>query len=182
MNNVFIKRLHWPWPFRIAALSYVRWFNRLSGYLFRGKYVVFDSSCRYFLSEDQGDWNKLFGVCLGVKGVHNDSFRFVWRYDPTTDRIEIGYYGYMNGAVKYDTFTTVGFGEVIKLSVSVETHGGNVTATYTDRQGNIHTQDYYMVRNPHLAWGCGLYFGGNRTAPHKMIVTTKKVKHKNVKG
>lgn len=183
MKNTFIKHLHRPWPFRIPAFLYVRRFSKDSCYIYRGKAVVFDESCRYSLPQgDQSDWNKLFGFSLGLGGIHKDSFRFVWRYDPKTDKIEIGYYGYMNGAVKYDTFTSVDFGKEIKLLVAVESHGNYVSASYSDRHGNFKTQDFYMVRNPFFAWGCGLYFGGNRTAPHKMTVTTRSVKLEDVKG
>ena len=42
--------------------------------------VKFHPNCAYDLKNNkQGDWNKLFGVCLGWDGIHKESIRFGWR-------------------------------------------------------------------------------------------------------
>lgn len=52
--------------------------------------VKFNSNCAYDLgNEDQKDWNKVFGICFGVRGIHKNSLRFGWRWNTMKQKIEL---------------------------------------------------------------------------------------------
>ena len=44
---------------------------------------------------NQSDWNKLMG--LTTDRIHKNSIRIGWRWNPRTQRVELGFYGYLNG-------------------------------------------------------------------------------------
>lgn len=59
--------------------------------------VLFTDSCRYRVADpDQADWNKGGGITLNFMG-RDTSGRWVWRYNPHTDHIELGAYYYVQG-------------------------------------------------------------------------------------
>ena len=55
--------------------------------------------------QNQWDWNKLMG--LSSADIHEDSIRLGWRYDPTADAIDLGFYGYRDGERIMEEMATV---------------------------------------------------------------------------
>lgn len=129
--------------------------------------VIFTDSCRYTLDgEDQADWNKLDGICFGWRGIHMDSARLVWRYNSGTDVIEIATYCYVNGQREVEKIVTIHINEPVKLTIERE---GNKIWFYANDEFMTYN-DAFKVGNSLLTFGCGLYFGGNRRAPHDITI------------
>ena len=136
------------------------------------KDVLFDESCEYLLDNgDQWDWNKLYGWCFGVFGIHENSVRVAWRYNPMIKKIELALYYYKNGKMIVRPMTDVKIGEVVRTSINVYTD--KVRVCIESGKCYVQTIDFEdtLLYNIPL-FGCGLYFGGNRTAPHRIDVST----------
>ncbi len=139
------------------------------------RYVRFTDSCRYDLGDgDQKDWNKLYGYCRGILGIHEDSVRVVWRYNKDTGMIELGLYRYMNGKRIFpEHIFSVRIDE--DITVKLEFRSDDIYL-------NIITEsrsEWEFVKSPFdykksLLFGCGLYFGGNRTAPQDITIEYSK--------
>ena len=72
---------NWPWPLFTERIM---------------KVVTFYPSTKYDLrSNDQLDWNKLFGIAF-FPGKHKTSYRFGWRYNIETQMMELGAYSYID--------------------------------------------------------------------------------------
>ena len=128
------------------------------------KHVLFTDSCRYNLfGKDQKDWNKLFGFCLGINGIHKNSARCVWRYKPEADKIEIAAYYYIGGIRICRRLTTVKINQLINLKI---VRAGRSVFFFAD--GFMVDDDVIGYDKP--AFGCGLYFGGNRRAPQNITI------------
>lgn len=128
------------------------------------KIVVFTDSCRYILDKgDQHDWNKLFGFFYGIFGIHKNSVRFVWRYDPIMDKIEIAAYYYSDGQRIYTIVKIVDINTPVVLTISRIKESIMMSC-----DGII--KDGMKIQSNKLAFGCGLYFGGNRRAPQNITI------------
>lgn len=133
--------------------------------------VTFTESCRYDLgSSDQLDWNKLFGWSYGLH--HKNSIRVGWRYFKEQDCIELSLYCYINGTRVINQFTKVGIGTSTRIQL-----------TYIDGEVGVYTiEDNFFIGDGNLTlpfkktcgYDLGLYFGGNRPAPHKMNILMNK--------
>jgi len=128
--------------------------------------VSFTESCRYDVGRDQSDINKLFGFSLGMH--HKNSVRVGWRYVPNVDAIEIVTYIYRQGErLKEHHVDWVGFGKCVKYTIelrkdgSVHFYAGErwCACDMMGTQGKIF-----------LSYPLSLYFGGNCTAPHDMLI------------
>lgn len=137
--------------------------------------VVFSNTCGYDLHDgDQSDWNKLFGIMpLSFRGHKWNSYRFVWRHNLLTRKIELGFYYYKAGKLVKGFLKAVHINrpihcELIQLSNQVHFVIGGIS--YLHVNGKL----------PFIGWRLGAYFGGNELAPHEMfmdIYTLKKYKH-----
>lgn len=139
------------------------------------RYVKFTSSCRYDLGgEDQNDWNKLYGFCRGILGIHEDSVRVVWRYNKDTGMIELGLYRYMNGERIFPKHIfSVRIDE--DITVKLEFRSDDISLNIITSSSS----EWDFVKSPFdckksLLFGCGLYFGGNRTSPHDITIEYSK--------
>jgi hypothetical protein len=112
--------------------------------------VIFDESCRYDLvDEDQEDWNKLTGWSYGLH--HQNSVRLGWKYNSKVDKILVCRYIYENGIRREEDITEYEIG--IK-----------------------HTMRLSSKLIPKWGYTLGLFFGGNKTAPHNMKIYLKRIK------
>lgn len=139
------------------------------------KKVMFTQSCRYYLNNgDQQDWNKLFGVCFGLFGIHKDSARLVWRYNPQYDVIEIAVYYYKDGTRTFQKVFDVAIGEERTFEMELyHSEGFTYVATFVDECTQLDNERF--DKDNYIALGCGLYFGGNQTAPHDIEIKMKKL-------
>lgn len=134
------------------------------------KRIIFTESCRYSLDNgDQSDWNKLFGFCFGVLGIHRNSLRAVWRYNPETDLIDVAMYYYIDGERNYNICTSVPVNTICNVTLIYEKYDEkaylSVSGVYS---GSVMKNASFPVGKP--VFGCGLYFGGNRRAPQKITI------------
>lgn len=132
--------------------------------------VSFCYNCRYTLpSNDMYDINKLFGVSFGHH--HQNSERFGWRYSPDYHLIELFKYSYIDGVRCVDFIRYLHFNQIYNLTLKI---------TVRTNEVNVHYQindSYFNYQRPkpkklfsRLSYTLGLYFGGNRTAPHNMNI------------
>lgn len=177
MTKRLIKKdRHRPTPFRIAALHPIFRFNKHYFDKEFAQHVLFTPSCRYNISLDQSDWNKLTGVCLSMWGPHGTSYRFAWRWREDKKAFEICAYYYCNG--KGWIAEHIGYAYLhsnYEIKLKLKARDGKITAVFSMQDVASETVQQVTVHNvlnssPRLGFGCGLYFGGNRKAPHDMTV------------
>lgn len=134
--------------------------------------VKFTDSCRYGLgNEDQFDTNKLVGIGY-LPSHHKDSARFGWRYWTDRKEIELTAYCYVNGR---RVIQHVGFAKIdqwcrIHLTVATYYYHFNMEVMNNgmyEPGGDIIIDHNNQKR---LQYRLGVYFGGNRKAPHEMKI------------
>ena len=123
----------------------------------------FLQSCRYDLgTQDQLDTNKLFGVS-SLSGVHKNSARFGWRYNLDTEKIDLFSYLYLNGERRNHYIDSVNINQKVKLTI-------HWTKERVYFLFNDDLREYYKLNLGNIVLVNGLYFGGNRTAPHDIEI------------
>lgn len=137
--------------------------------------LVFDETCRYHLdNNDQYDWNKLYGWSFGIDGIHQNSIRFVWRYNENEDLIEIAPYAYINGERIYpnqNQIAKVKIGELISTQISVL---DNKVKTKIIEPNPMISDFIFEDCHEKVLFGCWFYFGGNNKAPQKIKINYQK--------
>lgn len=132
--------------------------------------VRFTDNCRYDLgNDDQLDTNKLVGIGY-LPGHHKDSARFGWRYDKMKGQIEIMAYCYVNGQRKIQSlcFCEIGKEYVLQLKMLINSY---YMAVHERGETPIIGSDWIdHNHNKHFKYRLGVYFGGNRRAPHTMTI------------
>lgn len=164
--------------------------------------VIFDDSCRYILEgTDKEDTNKLFGWSYGIlpwrkqitftgaktigdteifewrPAHHKESIRVGWKYNSTTDMIDISRYVYLNG-YRYDHIINsveIGKKNIISMNYSIPT---------LEIKVNDDVDSFpYVIMNKTWGYNLGVYFGGrnditgkDNVAPHDMKVWIKRLK------
>ena len=138
--------------------------------------VKFDESCRYDLgNDDQYDTNKLCGVGY-LWHHHRNSARFGWRYNTTTQFIELVAYCYVNGKRVVQPICQCVIGrpyriELRKLAMMYLFTCQDATDWYSRLQGTAEVPyDHKKV----VGYRLGVFFGGNRVAPHEMKIEIKR--------
>lgn len=155
------------------------------GFLVTDKYytfsrkIKFHENCAYNLKTDkQYDWNKLFGVCLGIRGIHKNSIRFGWRYNIFKNSIELCTIVYKDGekpqrTLIQDADLLLGGEATFTIKMHINPYGVLEYAFHLNNMlvsnGNLGVMGCLMY------FGCGFYFGGESKAPHKISATYKKV-------
>lgn len=137
--------------------------------IYINKRIIFTDSCRYSLDGgDQDDWNKLFGFCFGIFGIHKNSARAVWRYVPESDHIEIALYTYINGERDYQICTSVPINSICTIDLSYNRQENSLRLHVGGVYCYLITRIVSFPDKP--VFGCGLYFGGNRHSPHNIMI------------
>ena len=170
MKRTILKHLHRPLQLIPAAL-------RPCGLLITGtthvvsRRIKFNTNCAYDLqSEDQYDWNKLFGVCFGLTGIHKNSLRFGWRYNKDTHNIELCTIVYReDSSVERKHIEDIALNQWGEFELTFRVEPYYVMYNFVI---NGRTVLFGAMPTPPAMtfWGCGLYFGGNRRAPHRITV------------
>ena len=137
-------------------------FFRNTGIFSMSKTIRFTESCRYEIDEPSCV-NKLFGFCFGF-GVHRNSVRFGWTYDPNMRCIVIWQYVYSGKKLSKEKVFKCEIGE--EHTYSILLNGSDAT----------------LYVNGHIVWSSnvfadssfittlGPYFGGNSRAPHCITI------------
>lgn len=136
-----------------------------------GRELLFDESCEYMLgSEDQYDWNKLYGWSFGIDGIHENSIRLVWRYNLQEKCVEVAPYAYIDGKrllPTKDQIVKVKIGE--KISTSIEVLDNHAKVMITTDKARFYNYTYNDCHYKVL-FGCWFYFGGDSTPLHDITI------------
>lgn len=164
------KGCHYPLDFVIETFRYFG-ISRKNRKNTISRRITFNEDCRYIIDGvDQWDWSKLYGFCFGITGIHKNSVRFGWRYNPKTEKIEVCrilYYG--NPVIhKMEYLTSVEVGSKHEYTIVHEIEGDIMHVTmYIDDE----KWETSINRPPcRLRFGSGLYFGGNQKAPQEVSI------------
>ena len=132
--------------------------------------VYFYHDCKYLIEgEDQFDTCKLFGI--GFFPSHkNHSARFGWRYNNDTGKILLSAYCYVRGERIIIELGEVNLGEWVRLSIKNE-FGKYIFDGPFESRYVVHLHDKI------LGYPLGVYFGGNKPAPHQMHIEINKIKN-----
>src|SRR4051812_2999465 len=118
---------------------------------------------------NQLDWNKLMG--LTTDRIHKNSIRIGWRWNPRTQRVELGFYGYLNGARFMQQLADVAPGQSIACELGMTNHG-----IYARAGSASHTESGSLGASFPLTWVLhSAYFGGDEKAPHDLHVAVSSV-------
>lgn len=167
------KGRHYGHPFPIPMLLFGKSLNKRV-------VVCFGESARYDLGDDQSDINKLFGFSYGFH--HNNSDRIGWRYIQKSDQVEILLYSYVDKKriKRHIAYMDIGVAYDVKLSVELKYPGKNRRVRVDIY--NLESKEVPFIYITHFSYEqvwyyikytLGLYFGGNRKAPHNIIITNK---------
>lgn len=136
------------------------------------KHFKFSNSCIYhFDDDDQYDVNKLFGFSIGFH--HNNSCRFGWRPNKDLTKIEIVGYEYHN-KVRIPTIPICEVElnkwyeyKIIYLSGFKTVHYivGDAVNNFVGGYNTIELKNKFS-----LGYTLRLYFGGNKKAPHNIVI------------
>ena len=163
-KHIIYKGFHRPWPFKIVGLT------KEEAHIIKRSFM-FTDSCKYLLDEnDQLDWNKLYGVSFGLFGIHKNSARFVWRYNPKINKIQIGAYWYLDGYRNWWLLCSVEPDKLINFKITILYD--SVVFTVLDdlvpiAKYVLYTPETLLKKNKYR---CGIYFGGNKKAPQKIEI------------
>ena len=142
------------------------------------KLVTFTDNCTYEIKkEKQGDWNKLFGVCFGILGIHRHSIRFGWRWNISKQKIEICYIIYDGKRIER---TQIAFCD---CELNREYHFNITWILKDDRTLDVtfHPLQYDVEEHLNVPikarrfFGCGFYFGGKTRAPHRITAKLQQI-------
>ena len=142
------------------------------------KEFLFESSAIYkFDDEDQFDVNKLFGFSIGCH--HKNSYRFGWRPSSDLTKIEIVGYEYRNGI----RVPTIPICEILpyrwySFSMHYDSEFETLDYVVCDLSGDgcaAIESDMKLKHNIQLGYTLGLYFGGNKKAPHDITINQRVV-------
>lgn len=139
--------------------------------------VVFSDSCRYNIGmPDQLDWNKGGGISLRMFGREH-SGRWVWRYAPEADLIELSAYYYIDG-VRMVATNDAGNEVLAKVKIAecacVEMwrNGDDLVV----KMPNGYEYQKCMPDWPVIGREMGLFFGGSQKAPQRMELMLNRIK------
>lgn len=138
--------------------------------------IKFTDSCRYDLqSDDQFDVNKLIGIGY-LPGHHKDSARFGWQYDKEIDRIVLHAYCYVNGQRVSKSICSCEIGKTYRIELRVSTDAYYFACDEKD-VFYYRTNGEATVTHRHkkrFGYRLGVWFGGNRVAPHDINIQLEK--------
>ncbi len=127
-------------------------------------FAQLNNSCKYWIGEDQLDWNKLVGISNSIN-PRKDSIRFVWRYDKNKDVFEIGIYKEAEKVFKAYSICRVKANEIIELRFLFSRNF--VKASVNNNSLTLP----FLINN--FVWRLNPYFGGNRTSPNNIKIKLK---------
>ncbi len=169
MKKLIPKNKRRPFPY--FNISFPILIDRNGDYSITRYFKFTETAIYRFYDEDQHDVNKLFGFSFGFH--HVNSVRFGWRPTEDLTKIEIVGYEYVN-KLRIPTIPICDVELNTWYKYELKFKGGvfNEIEYYvtdgTKQHGTVHP---IVLRN-RFNWGYRLYlyFGGNKTAPHDIII------------
>lgn len=137
--------------------------------------AVFHSNVPYATRtpSNQLDWNKLMGFT--TNRIHHNSIRLGWRWRPDLKKVEVGHYGYIQGARTMLPLTTVELDAPLDVEIKIWNDGQAVRAGAA-----AHTEARSLGLSgwiPTMTWLLKTaYFGGDETAPHDLDISVTEIR------
>lgn len=130
------------------------------GYL--GYRVAFTDSCKYYIgTDDQADINKLFGI--GYFPHHQQkSVRIGWNYNLVSNVVNLFAYWYSKGQRNSIFIESVPIGPAYDMFIVM-----HKTMHIVETPNNT---TRIIVKPDRLGYLLHPYFGGNRVAPHDILI------------
>ena len=127
--------------------------------------VKFDSSTLYLDdSVDRFDVNKLFGFSIGLH--HNNSYRFGWNC--LNNKIHIYAYSYINKVRVINEICVIDTDKEYRFIIRI--NKGKVLFSVIGEDYSIKQVSQAYLTNNFFGYTLWPYFGGNKKAPHKMLI------------
>lgn len=146
-----------------------------SGYRYHSDYsnyikfkVIFDESAIYQTKDpsNQADVNKLYGVSDCGRGHMEYSIRFGWRY--YQDKLQILWFKHEAGEFSFEVIKDIEINQSYTCILEINEN------EYIMRVNDISTVIPRICPNDYRRYYLYPYFGGDETAPHKIIIRLKK--------
>ena len=173
MKLIIRKNMRRPFPyFGIFSPILIRRDKSLSITL---NYKFTDSTIYHFDDADQFDVNKLFGFSVGMH--HNNSFRFGWRPNADLNKMEIVGYEY-HDKLRIPTIPIceINLNKWYEFTLKYNYITSYIEYSVTDGEKTLTLQHPIKLKKSiNLGYKLGLYFGGNKKAPHKMTFYKTKI-------
>jgi hypothetical protein len=136
--------------------------------------ALFHPDAAYFTSDpaNQGDWCKLMGI--STLRIHHNSIRLGWRYVPATNKIGLGFYGYVKGQRIMPPIAEVDFNQWVDVEIRMWSGGESVTVNGAKYETNASLGFSALLPTPTVILDTA-YFGGDETAPHDIHIDVKDV-------
>jgi hypothetical protein len=146
------------------------WYNKKS----ITRNVLFDFSAKYDLpGDDQNDVNKLFGIGY-FPNHHKNSARFGWNWNINVGKINLFAYTWIDGHMSFTKLCELNPHVKYELTLVVFKSSYNFSV-YDTRKQNV-ASSFAIPHNNKCKWcfWLGIYFGGNKPAPHPITIEMKK--------
>jgi hypothetical protein len=157
-----------PFPYFAIYLPLI--INRDKPFILTKHFKFTDSSIYLFHDEDQHDVNKLFGFSIGLH--HDNSIRFGWRPNKDLSRMEIVGYEYRD-KIRIPTIPIceVKLNKWYKYELIYHNKTNEIEYSVIDNDKVYNFKHQLKMKNKYN-WGykLDLYFGGNKKAPHDIII------------
>jgi hypothetical protein len=167
MKLVIPKNFRRPFPYFGIFLPVL--IRKDKSFSITKRFKFTESTIYYFDDEDQFDVNKLFGFSVGMH--HNNSVRFGWRPNSDLSRIEIVGYEY-HDKLRIPTLPIceIRLNKWYEYQIKYNHETSYIEYLVTDGDEKFGTKHPFKLKNKiNFGYKLDLYFGGNKTAPHKMI-------------
>lgn len=169
MKKVIQKNKRRPFPYLNPIIPVL--INKNKDYSITKYFKFTETAIYHFYDDDQHDVNKLFGFSFGWH--HKNSVRFGWRPTDDLTKIEIVGYEYVNKLrVPTIPICDVELNKWYKYELKYKGGiFGQIEYHVTDGEkqfGTIHP--ITLMNEYYLGYRLYLYFGGNKKAPHDILI------------
>lgn len=169
MKKVIQKNKRRPFPYLNPIIPVL--INKNKDYSITKYFKFTETAIYHFYDDDQHDVNKLFGFSFGWH--HKNSVRFGWRPTKDLTKIEIVGYEYINKLrVPTIPICDVELNKWYKYELKYKGGVfGQIEYHVTDGEKQFGTIHPIVLRNKfNLGYRLFLYFGGNKKAPHDILI------------
>lgn len=169
MKKVIQKNKRRPFPYLNPIIPVL--INKNKDYSITRYFKFTETAIYRFYDDDQHDVNKLFGFSFGWH--HKNSVRFGWRPTKDLTKIEIVGYEYINKLrVPTIPICDVELNKWYKYELKYKGGVfGQIEYHVTDGEKQFGTIHPIVLRNKfNLGYRLFLYFGGNKKAPHDILI------------
>lgn len=136
--------------------------------------VRFREDVRYTTADpqNQSDWGKLMGFT--TNRIHKNSIRLGWAWNPRTERVSLGYYGYLDSKRTMPELAQVPLGQWADVSITFDDGGMSleVDGHRHEERGGLGVASWVPVSTWLLRTA---YFGGQEKAPHTLHIDVRGV-------